>query len=233
MADSERLRDAIEWFDNLPSSKKERIIEEFGSNLATESAGYFWDIVYVIRDSVSFENTESGVGLLTDSGMGSLFAEKFVDKVVDRLPPNSLVMAELNELDQEEFQQIVELSIRQYTEAVSDENIYEGIETKQTTPYRLRETIQGLFMQILRGEYSADLALRRTVELGLKRERAEYMTETIYEYEDLTWKRLVLYNTWKIINEDIPDLRDQQREIRGLLDQLLTIVEDAARSTDT
>lgn len=233
MSDSGSFENSVEWFVNLSGDEKERIIENFGSNLGMENTGRFRDIIIAIQENVTIDSLEKAIEELTDAGMSSLFAEELVEATIQVSPPNSLVVAELDNLETEQWQQILDLSLRQYSEPIADEDIFEGIETVQTTPVRLKEMIQQVYMQYLRGEIDLEFTKDTFVDFGVSVNRADEIINSYSEYEEITWKRLVFRNSQRVRTDDIEDLRSQQREIRGLLDQLLTIIENAARESDT
>lgn len=235
MSASDDFNDPVEWFIQVDDADKGRIIEGIktdGENISNKEAGYARDLVHLIQDLIEEEDREEAIENLSDSGIRKEYASLLVETTLETFPPAEMQIRDLESLSQDKFECLVDYAVCTHIGGKEEEPEVDENDLK-TSPEAVFEAINDALMTYLRGENTLTGIEERYKEMGLDEQRAGYITDKFEEYGDMIHRRILFMNIQDIKFRELQDLKDQQRRTRQLMDDVLTILENAAREEDT
>lgn len=224
--DPEGLEESIEWFNELSEMNKAQIIDDFDeSELLSDNdnAANFFKLLTETQNILSYaEEDQMAVRKLEEHGMSSGYATAFVENVLKEEPPISLRVESLDSLSDEGFSLVVDRTIEGAISEVSPNTILDEADIEsEATLSNIQEYLVTILKMELRGEFSIEQLREQFTEEGLSEDRVDYIIDKYESHQDDIRKATLFRTIERIYNEDIKDLKDNQREIILLLREVL------------
>lgn len=228
------FEESVEWFIGLDSADKGRIIEGIeteGENVSRDELAHVRGLINLIQEKVSEGGRSAGIEYLVDEGVQEQYASLLVEKTLENRPPLRMKVQDLQSIPIEDFQNIVEKTLLSHIGCSMELDVDE--DSIETSMQSLMISVDEALGVYLRGENTISGIKKQYQENGLDEERSDYIAGKIEEHGDMIHKRQVFKYLQEIRYNEMQDLKDQQRKTRQLMDDVLRIIEDAARESDT
>ena len=221
---NENFKKAVEWFKNLSSTDKARLIEDPHS-FEKEEQDLFFTIVAKVQEWLSKMSKEEVIRKLRDLNFGT-FGDALVEKIIEKAPPVEYSARIVNELDPQKFRTLLEIYI---TDSFLGGQDYaypcDKLGLDPEICRHLSNIFRSYIFHFLAGLYNLEQLQFEFKRIGLNDDLASIFTELLTHYETKLHRCTSYAMIWQLL--DIIRLLSRRIEdIDEKLDELISLLKD-------